>query len=295
VQNACAERTCYHLKMNYFSSFVLGVLGGLSCEYFLRHQAPTGRPDIAAKIYHNPSDEHAAKLAAMLAAPPGPLPQPGQHFALAWPISRLLEPGEDSRVVGYLMPRIDKAHLIWEIYNPGLRREICPHFHHGLLLRTARNLAVVVHSLHECGYVVGDLNESNVLVTPQASVTLIDVDSFQVPGRDRLYRPRQLDQCPWCGPSSANSPSRSAVCYTEVREQDVEKIRRKVVNDPLPPRGIETDVIVAPRSPAGGGVELVMQAIGMALEQSNWLVWLGVALIGAVVGVIYALQHALSG
>jgi len=122
--------------------------------------AVPGRPDIAAKIYHNPSDEHAGKLAAMLAAPPVPPPQPGQHVTLAWPMSRLLEPGDD-RVLGYSMPRLDKAHLIWEIYNPGLRREICPHFHHGSLLRTARNLAAVVHSLHECGYVAGDLNESH--------------------------------------------------------------------------------------------------------------------------------------
>jgi hypothetical protein len=36
-----------------------------------------------------------------------------------------------------------------------------------------------------------------------------------------------------------------------------------------------------------------LQAIGIAVEQSRWLIWVGVALIGAVVGVIYALQRAL--
>ena len=146
------------------------------------------RANLAAKIYHNPSAEQADKLAAMLAAPPVAPPQPGQHITLAWPMSRLLEPTDEGRVIGYLMPRIDKAHLLWEIYNPGVRREVCPHFHHGSLLRTARNLAAVVGAVHECGYVVGDLNESNVLVTSQGLVTLIDVDSFQAPGRDRLYR-----------------------------------------------------------------------------------------------------------
>src|SRR5205823_14626086 len=34
------------------------------------------------------------------------------------------------------------------------------------------------------------LNESNVLVTPQALVTLVDADSFQVPGPGRVYRCR---------------------------------------------------------------------------------------------------------
>lgn len=397
--------------------------------------AVPGRPDLAAKIYHNPHGEHAGKLAAMLAAPPVPPPQPGQHTTLAWPMSRLLEPDGAGHVVGYLMPRLDKAHLIWEIYNPGVRREICPDFHYRSLLRTAHNLAAVVAGLHECGYVAGDLNESNVLVTSQTLVALIDVDSFQVPGSDRLYRcrvgrpeytppelqgvafadvdrlpqhdafalavlifqllmqgihpfagtseghreadsiaariaagdwpyvwlrsspvqpsphappwfalppsvqellrccfedahtepdrrpsaaqwqmaleeaereltacphdgqhvyHRRLDRCPWCGPSSALRPPSSAL---RPQERDKERLiadsgRRKAVNDPLPPRPEPTP---APSSQPNGRAEQLLQAIGIALEQSNWLVWMGVAMLGAVAGIIYALQHALSG
>src|SRR4051794_21434672 len=73
--------------------------------------AVPGRTDLVAKIYHNPTDEHAGKLAAMLAAPPVAPPEHGQHVAVAWPVSRLLEAGDDGRVVGYLMPRIDNARL----------------------------------------------------------------------------------------------------------------------------------------------------------------------------------------
>lgn len=414
--------------------------------------AVPGRQDVAAKIYHNPTDEHGGKLAAMLAAPPVAPPQPGQHVLLAWPLSRLLEPapsfppnlgGDDGggRVIGYLMPRIDKAHLIWEIYNPGVCREVCPHFHFGSLLRTARNLAAAVHSLHECGYVVGDLNESNVLVTPQALVTLIDVDSFQAPASDRLYRcrvgrpeytppelqgvafaqvdrlpqhdafalavlifqllmrgihpfagkcatssdpdsiaariaaghwpytwlttspiqpsphappwfalppsvqellrrcfedahaepdlrpsaalwqqaleeaeheltsclrdnqhvyHRRLDRCPWCGPQSAIRNPQSDVTKASNPERKDEngkprtdRSQRKAVNDPLPPRQTEVAVPPVHQEASVGGAELVLQAIGMAVEQSSWMIWVGVALIGAVVGVIYALQHAL--
>jgi DNA-binding helix-hairpin-helix protein with protein kinase domain len=393
------------------------------------------RPDMAAKIYHNPSEIQAAKLAAMLAAPPVAPPQPGQHVPLAWPIGRLLELGDDGRVIGYLMPRIDKAHLIWEIYNPGVRREVYPHFHHGSLLRTARNLAVAIRAVHECGYVIGDLNESNVLVTSQTQVTLIDVDSFQTPARDRLYRcrvgrpeytppelqgvafadvdrlpqhdtfalavlifqlhmqgihpfagrgagegepdsiaariaaghwpyawqrtpsiepsphappwfalppsvqdllrrcfedahsepdlrpsaaqwqhaleeaehelatcprdsshlyHRRLDHCPWCGLPSVFRSSSPAPRprKTQGNKRAAENGKRKVVHDPLPPRH-ETPTPAA--LPASGGAELVLQAIGAGLERRGWLVWLGVALIGAVAGTVYALQRALPG
>jgi DNA-binding helix-hairpin-helix protein with protein kinase domain len=393
-----------------------------------------GRTDLAAKIYHNPSEEQAGKLAAMLAAPPVPTPRPGQHVVAAWPIGRLLEVGDEGRVVGYLMPRIDNAHLIWEIYNPGVRREVYPHFHFGTLLRTARNLAAAVNTMHECGYVIGDLNESNVLVSSRGEVTLIDVDSFQSPAHDRLYRcrvgrpeytspelqgaafadvdrlpqhdafglavlifqllmqgihpfagtsstsgdsdsipsriaaghwpyawtrtapiqpsphappwhvlppsvqdllrrcfedahaepdlrpsaaqwqhgleeaehelancpsdalhvyHRRLDHCPWCRLPSAVRPS--VVVHRQAKAPDetpkVQHRKRKVVDDPLPPRR-ESESSSSQQSP--GGAELVLQAIGMATEQSKWLMWVGVALLGAVAGIVYALQHALS-
>ncbi len=396
--------------------------------------AVPGRSELAAKIYHNPSDEHAGKLAAMLAAPPVSAPSAGQHVALAWPMSRLLELGGEDRVIGYLMPRIDKAHLLWEIYNPGVRREIGPHLHFGSLLRTARNLAALVNTLHECGYVLGDLNESNVLVSPQGQVSLIDVDSFQTPAHDRLYRcrvgrpeytppelqgvafaevdrlpqhdafalaalifqllmqgihpfagvssaggesdsiaariaaghwpyawthmtsirpsphappwhvlppsvqelfrrcfedahsepelrptaaqwqhgleeaehemrvcpsdashvyHRRLDRCPWCALSSAVRPVSTVIRgpLAENRRPTDEVRKIKVVDDPLPPRRQSEP---ASEPPLPGGAELVLRAIGMATEGSTWMVWVGVALVGAVAGIVYALHHALS-
>jgi DNA-binding helix-hairpin-helix protein with protein kinase domain len=144
-------------------------------------------PDLAARIYHNPTAEHAGKLAAMLTAPPVLGAGNGQ-VAVAWPVARLLEAGGQGRVVGYLLPRLEQAPLLWEVYNPAARREVYPQFHYGSLLRAARNLAGVVTTLHQSGYVIGDLNESNVVVTPQVLATLIDVDSFQVRVGGRLYR-----------------------------------------------------------------------------------------------------------
>ncbi len=55
-------------------------------------------------------------------------------------------------------------------------------------MRTARNLARAVRSVHSRGYVIGDVNESNVLVAEDAIVTLVDTDSFQVNDGTTVYR-----------------------------------------------------------------------------------------------------------
>jgi len=45
-----------------------------------------------------------------------------------------------------------------------------------------------VRSVHSRGYVIGDVNESNVLVAEDAIVTLVDTDSFQVNDGTTVYR-----------------------------------------------------------------------------------------------------------
>jgi DNA-binding helix-hairpin-helix protein with protein kinase domain len=110
------------------------------------------------------------------------------HVSIAWPADRLLAADGSRTVVGCLLPRVDGALPVFEFYNPRSRLRLCPLFHYGYLLRTARNLTAAVRALHDRDYVVGDLNETNVLVTNQALVTLIDTDSFQVHDRGRAYR-----------------------------------------------------------------------------------------------------------
>jgi serine/threonine protein kinase len=158
--------------------------GGEAAIYEVPHQ-----PTLVAKVYHQPTPEHADKLAAMIAAPPtDPMAGKG-HVSIAWPVDRLLE-AATPRFLGYVMPRVDRVQPLIDFYNPGSRLQRCPLFHYGYLLRTARNLAAAVRAIHERGYVIGDLNESNILVNNMALVTLVDTDSFQVPG------PRQVHRCP---------------------------------------------------------------------------------------------------
>src|SRR5262249_48651028 len=97
---------------------------------------------------------------------------------------------DQERFAGFLMPRIDNARGINEFYIPKARQQQCPLFHYGYLMRTARNLAAAVRSVHDRGYVVGDLSGANLFVTSQALVTLLDTDSFQVRTAEKIFRCR---------------------------------------------------------------------------------------------------------
>jgi DNA-binding helix-hairpin-helix protein with protein kinase domain len=81
-------------------------------------------------------------------------------------------------------------HSVIDFYNPKSRRQVCPLFNYRYLHRAARNLAAVVRALHARGYVIGDVNESNILVSETALIALVDTDSFQVhdPQNGSVYR-----------------------------------------------------------------------------------------------------------
>jgi DNA-binding helix-hairpin-helix protein with protein kinase domain len=139
-------------------------------------------PNLVAKVYHQLKPEHGAKLESMLSNPPhDPTREKLRHYSIAWPVECLFN--AQNGCVGFLMPYIDRANSVplLKLYNPQDRRQTIPGFTWEYLLRTAKNLASVLAALHEKGYVVGDLNESNILVTRSALVTLVDCDSVQVP------------------------------------------------------------------------------------------------------------------
>ena len=145
---------------------------------------------LVAKIYHKPTSEHRHKLSLMLANPPhDPMVGQGQ-VAIAWPVDLLCVVGSSSQIVGFLMRRVTQMRPIHEFYTPKNRRQHTPFFNYLYLHRTARNLAAAARALHASGYVIGDVNESNILISNTALVTLVDTDSFQV--RDRktavIYR-----------------------------------------------------------------------------------------------------------
>jgi DNA-binding helix-hairpin-helix protein with protein kinase domain len=148
-------------------------------------------PSIVDKLYHQPTPYRAAKLRAMLQAVPEDPSDAVGHAAIAWPMDLAVDDATEA-VVGFVMPRLDATTnlALLNVYNPGSRRAVAPGFTWRYLLHTAANLASVVEALHQRGYVIGDLNESNLFVSNSALVTLIDCDSIQVPapGASVMFR-----------------------------------------------------------------------------------------------------------
>jgi len=139
-------------------------------------------PALVAKVYAKGKADavRAAKVAAMAANRPQDPTERLGHCSLAWPVETLHH--DDGRFAGFVMPRISStSHAILRLYNPRDRRTVLPGFTWRYLLRTASNLASAIDALHRAGYVIGDLNESNILVESTALVTIVDCDSMQVP------------------------------------------------------------------------------------------------------------------
>ncbi|MBW4627502.1 MAG: tetratricopeptide repeat protein [Brasilonema octagenarum HA4186-MV1] len=159
--------------------------GGEACIYTVPTDA-----GLVAKVYHKPTPAQARKLEVMLAHPPDNPTASLGHISIAWPIELLRSSDPSREVIGFLMPRIQGMRPIIDFYNPRTRRQQCPLFNYQYLIRTARNLASAFFALHDRGYCVGDVNESNILVSDMALVTIVDTDSFQVkdPENGIIYR-----------------------------------------------------------------------------------------------------------
>lgn len=139
-----------------------------------------GRDDLVAKLYKDWQYGRDKKLGKLIA-----LKSSYVTRYSAWPLSMLRD--ENDEMVGFVMERLDGWQPLHAIYQIRSRLEHSPNRTYQFLVRTARNLAVCVHHVHEGGIIVGDLNESNVFVGRDAMVKLLDVDSFQVRDGDELF------------------------------------------------------------------------------------------------------------
>ncbi len=164
--------------------YALGSSAGVGGEATVYRIA--GEPHLLAKLYRKPREEQEIKVRWMVTHPPvDPAAKLG-HTSISWPLQALY--GEDG-FAGYLMPHIQDAVPLLTVFNPRLRLTTFQGFTQQHLYNTAFNLAAALGAIHARGYVVGDLNESNVLVARSTLVTVIDTDSFQVQSRIR-GRPR---------------------------------------------------------------------------------------------------------
>ncbi|MFN7929170.1 MAG: protein kinase [Blastocatellia bacterium] len=142
-----------------------------------------GQPDFVAKLYHEPpSAEKAAKLVAMTRFDAARLSR-----IAAWPVDALRDT-PDGNVIGFVMHKIGQAEEVHALHSPKSRLRKFPDASWSFLLHVATNIARAVATLHEQGFVIGDVNPKNILVTKKATVYLLDCDSFQFVDGDKTYR-----------------------------------------------------------------------------------------------------------
>ncbi len=81
--------------------------------------------------------------------------------------------------LGFAMRRVSGCRPLHELYSPKSRMRHFPKADYRFLIHAAVNVARAVGKVHQTGCVIGDLNHSGILVAPDATVALIDADSFQ--------------------------------------------------------------------------------------------------------------------
>ncbi|MHC2535268.1 hypothetical protein [Bradyrhizobium diazoefficiens] len=151
--------------------------GGEGAVYGIRSSE-----DLVAKVYHQPlTPERAAKIQFMSSLSNGILNQ-----VSAWP-SGLLLAKSGRAPVGLLLPRVKNAKDIHKLYSPKSRLTEFTRADWRFLVRACTNTARAFGAVHATGSIIGDINEGSVLVAPDATVKLIDCDSFQITGQGKRY------------------------------------------------------------------------------------------------------------
>ena len=139
-------------------------------------------PEYCAKVYHSAplSALKQAKLKALSGLPKA------LKETLALPLSLIYSKELGGQAIGVILPFV-KGHDIFELYNPQSSREHFQKANFAFLVEAARNLSIAFKVLHENGIVMGDVNEQNIKVRPDATLSLIDCDSFQFERHGQRY------------------------------------------------------------------------------------------------------------
>jgi len=141
----------------------------------------TSRVNFVAKIYHKPvSAELAAKLTAMVGMRSDLLLR-----VAAWPTDTLRR--ANGEIAGFLMPKVTGYQPVFTLYLPKPRLSAFPSADWRFLMYAAANAARAFAVVHAHGLVIGDVNHGNLVVAQDATVKLIDCDSFQVMKGDKTW------------------------------------------------------------------------------------------------------------
>lgn len=132
--------------------------------------------DAAAKIYDREDvrRERAPKVEAMVKLWPA-----GLGEVVAWPLDAL-SLRSTGQPAGLLMPKVSNHKNVHHVYGPKSRLKDFPRADWRFLVRTGANVARAFTAVHDAGCVIGDVNHGSIMVAQDATVKLIDCDSFQI-------------------------------------------------------------------------------------------------------------------
>jgi DNA-binding helix-hairpin-helix protein with protein kinase domain len=171
------------------------------------HEA-VSHPGHVLKIYHEPADSaKASKLEHMKRqATPEIL-----SFA-AWPRHLVWDQNKKS-VVGFIMPKVQGLE-IHQIYSFKERMSYFPQVRWDFLIQVAINCAQALQDIHRLGVVIGDINEGNILVKNNATISLIDCDSFQAIHANGYAWTCDVGIAHWTPPELQSAPTFRGVVRT---------------------------------------------------------------------------------
>lgn len=130
-------------------------------------------PRLVLKLYLQPlTPEREKKLETMVR-----LAAPELTAIAAWPTQTVHRGGH---IVGFLMPRLSGHKELHKLSHPMDRLKTFPEAGYDFLVHVATNIARAFSTLHSRGLVVGDVNESGIMVAADGTVMCIDCDSMQV-------------------------------------------------------------------------------------------------------------------
>lgn len=137
--------------------------------------------DLAVKVYKETlRRSREAKVRAMVASRLA-----DKTTLVAFP-SEIATDGSGA-FAGFTMRLVSGYRPIHELYSPKSRKIQFPKADYRFLVQVAQNVARAVATVHQAGCVIGDFNHSGVLVASNATVALIDADSFQFQLNGRSY------------------------------------------------------------------------------------------------------------
>ena len=140
-----------------------------------------GRSATAVKIYHpDLRAKRESKIRAMV----------GEGLAVqtdlvAYPVEVVTD--RRGNFLGFVMRLVSGYRPLHELYSPKSRQRHFSKADFRFVVHAALNVARVVGKVHQTGCIIGDFNHSGVLVAQDATVALIDADSFQFSLNGKSY------------------------------------------------------------------------------------------------------------